>query len=196
VTGTAGGPDAAAVGDHQGPRIPPGDRHDLGLVGWGISRVSGRVNGTGPPNLFTTLGRHRPLFRGWLRFAGRLMPAGKLPRRETELVILRVAHLRDCRYEFDAHVHLARPAGVGADDVARVLVGPAAAGWSPREAAILAAADELHARQDLADDTWTALRRHLDEREAIELLLLVGHYEMLATVITALRIQPDERRRR
>ena len=69
--------------------------------------------GTSPPNLFLTLGRHRKLFRGWLRFAGRLMPGGKLPRRETELVILRVAHLRSCQYEFDHHVHLGRRAGLG-----------------------------------------------------------------------------------
>ena len=58
-----------------------------------------------------TLGRHRPLFRGWLRFAGRLMPGGKLPRRETEMVILRVAHLRQCAYEFEHHARLARRAG-------------------------------------------------------------------------------------
>ena len=39
------------------------------------------------------------------------------------------------------------------------------------------------------------LRCHLDEREAIELCLLAGHYEMLATTIKALRIQPEAPRR-
>jgi alkylhydroperoxidase family enzyme len=53
--------------------------------------------GTGPPTLFLTLGRHHPLFSGWLRFARRLIPGGVLPRRETELVLLRVAHLCACR---------------------------------------------------------------------------------------------------
>ena len=79
------------------PRIEPGTRSDVGLVSWTIARVAGRVTGGPPPNLFLTLGRHPGLFRGWLRFAGRLMPRGKLPRRETELVILRVSHLRECR---------------------------------------------------------------------------------------------------
>lgn len=176
------------------PRIAPGGRKEIGTVGWVISRVSGKVNGTGPPNLFTTLGRHRPLFRGWLRFAGRLMPGGKLPRRETELVILRVAHLRQCSYEFDAHVYLARRV-VPAADVDRVKVGPTADGWSPRERSILAVVDELHVDQDLADDTWTELLRHLSERDAIELVLLAGHYEMLATVIGTLRIRDDVRLR-
>ncbi|MBV8385841.1 MAG: carboxymuconolactone decarboxylase family protein, partial [Acidimicrobiia bacterium] len=82
------------------PRIAPGDLRDVGVVNWVVSAVSGRVAGTGPPNLFLTLGRNRALFRGWLHFAGRMMPGGKLPRRDTELVILRVAHLRNCEYEF------------------------------------------------------------------------------------------------
>lgn len=177
------------------PRIAPGSRADVGVLGWLVSTVSGRVSGTaGAPNLFLTLGRHRPLFRGWLRFAGRLMPGGKLPRRETELVIIRVALLRACTYELDHHVRLGRRAGVTADDVERLRAGADTEGWSPRERAILAAVDALHARRDLTDSEWDELRGHLDDREAIELLLLVGHYEMLATTITALRIESDELR--
>ena len=175
-------------------RIQPGGRSELGWIGWGVTRISGWVGGTTPPNLFRTLGRHRKLFRGWLRFAGRMMPGGTLPRRETELVILRVAHLRDCRYEFDHHVGLGRRVGVRATDVERVKVGPDAAGWSARERAVLTVVDELHVNQDISDQAWDRLRDHLDERETIELSLLVGHYEMLATTIAALRIQPDEHR--
>ena len=176
------------------PRITPGSRRDVGVVGWVVSAVSGRVSGTGPPNLFLTLGRHRRLFRGWLHFAGRLMPGGRLPRRDTELVILRVAHLRGCAYELDHHVHLAARAGIGPADLDRVLAGPEADGWTDRERAVLVAVDELHARRDLTDATWDELSAHLDERARIELVMLVGHYEMLATTIAALRVQPDGRR--
>ena len=178
------------------PRIAPGTRSDVGLLGWAISQGAGLVAGTRAPNVFLTLGRHRRLFRGWLRFAGRLMPGGTLPRRETEMVILRVAHLRGCSYEFDHHVQLGRRAGVGADDVARLVEGPDAPGWSAREQAILAVVDALHHHGDVEDATWASMRDHLDEQQAIELCLLVGHYEMLATTIAALRIQPDVRRRR
>lgn len=176
------------------PRIAPGTRGDVGLLGWAISQGAGLVAGTRAPNVFLTLGRHRRLFRGWLRFAGRLMPGGRLPRRETELVILRVAHLRGCEYEFDHHVHLARRAGVGADDVDRIVAGPTAEGWSSRERAMLRAVQGLHEDRDLDDATWEELRSHLSEREVLELVLLAGHYEMLATFIGTLRIQPDARR--
>lgn len=178
------------------PRIPPGDRRDIGLLNSAISSVSGRVGGTDPPNLFRTLGRHRRLFRGWLRFAGRLMPGGTLPRRETELVVLRVAHLRDCRYELEHHLRLGRRAGLTAAEAEAVTSTSGGNGWSDRERAMLHAVDVLVQDRDLDDDSWAALRGHLDAREAIELCLLAAHYDMLATTIAALRIQPDSPRPR
>ena len=177
------------------PRIAPGGLRDLGPVNWGIGQIAGRVTRTNPPNLFTTLGRHRGLLRGWLMFAGRMMPGGKLPRRETELVILRVAHLRGCDYEWQQHVALGRRAGVTAADVERLQAGPAEPGWGDREAAILAAVDEIVASRDVGDATWERLRAAgLSERELIELVMLATHYEMLATTIGVLRIETDVRR--
>ncbi|MCB0976225.1 MAG: carboxymuconolactone decarboxylase family protein [Acidimicrobiales bacterium] len=178
------------------PRIAPGTRRDVGTFTWVFAKVSGRVTGTEPPRLFLTLGRHRKLFRGWLRFAGRLMPGGTLPRRETELVIIRVAHTCGNLYEFEHHRRLGRRAGVSEADVERLTQGPEADGWTFRERAILTTADELVRTGDVSDPTWTELRRHIDERSAIELLLLAGHYQMLAGVLTALRVQPDRPRRR
>jgi AhpD family alkylhydroperoxidase len=119
------------------------------------------------------------------------MPRGRLPRRETELVILRVAAVRDCAYEFDHHVRLGRRAGVDADDVEKVLEGAAAPGWSPREKLVLAVAEELLEHHDLSDGSWARLRAELDEAECVELLLVVGHYDMLATLLNTLRVPLD-----
>ncbi|MDN4175315.1 carboxymuconolactone decarboxylase family protein [Nocardioides sp. SOB77] len=175
-------------------RITPGTRRDVGLATWAFAHLAGRVSGTEPPAVFLTLGRHRRLFRGWLHFAGRMMPGGRLPRRETELVILRVAHLTGSEYEATQHRGLGRRAGLGDDEIDRVSDGPEAPGWSPRERLLLRATDELHTTRDLSDATWTELRAELDEPTCIELLMLVGHYEMLATTLGALRVQPDRRR--
>jgi len=174
-----------------GQRIDPGGRKEIGLPLWLFARAGGLVSRTNPPNLFTTLGRNRGLFRGWLSFARKLMPFGKLPRRESEIVILRVAHLRGSEYEWKHHLRLGRRAGLGDSDFERIKTGPGAGGWSPRELAILNAVEDLHEGQDISDQNWTELTRFLDDKEAIELVMLAAHYEMLATVIHTLRIQPD-----
>ena len=179
------------------PRITPGTRADTGLINQTIARVIGLGGGTvGPPALFTTLGRHRRLFRPWLRFASRLMPGGKLPRRDAELVILRVAHLAPSEYEWGHHERIGLRTGLSAADIDRVRDGADAPGWSPRQVAILRAIDELHATRTLSDGAWDALQAAgLSETELIELPMLVGHYEMLAMTLNALAVRPDRFRR-
>jgi AhpD family alkylhydroperoxidase len=174
-------------------RIAPGDRREAGVFAWGFSRVAGLVTHTAPPALFLTMGRQHKLFRGWLRFAGRLMPGGSLPRRDTELVILRVAHLRGCAYEFEHHRGMSKRAGVTPEEVERIQRADLD-DWSGREHALLTAVDALIADRDLDDVTWKALREQLNDALAIEFLLLVGHYDMLATFLGTLRIEPDKHR--
>jgi alkylhydroperoxidase family enzyme len=153
------------------------------------------VTGSEPPNVFTTLARHRRLFRRWLRFAGALMPGGVLRRAETELLILRVAHNCGCEYEWRHHERLAVRANLGREDVERVRQGSGAAGWSRRQELLLRAADELHAERTISDSLWAELRPLYSDRELIELCMLVGHYEMLAMTLNALGVQPDRLRR-
>jgi AhpD family alkylhydroperoxidase len=175
-----------------GPRIAPGRRGEIGLVNAGIARALGVATGGGPPNLFTTLARHRRVFRRWLRFAGALMPDGRLPRDESELLILRVAHNTDCEYEWRHHQRLAGLAGLDGEEIERVRLGAQAGGWSARRAALLRAADELHADRRISEETWSQLRPLLSDEQLIELCLLVGHYEMLAMTLNSLAVEPDE----
>jgi NAD(P)-dependent dehydrogenase (short-subunit alcohol dehydrogenase family) len=93
----------------EAPRIAPGTRRELGLVNSAIAKIAARAVGGAPPNIFTTLGRHRGLFRRWLWFAGGLMPGGKLSRQDTELVILRVAHNTSSEYEWAQHERALAP---------------------------------------------------------------------------------------
>jgi AhpD family alkylhydroperoxidase len=172
------------------PRIAPGSRREIGLVNAAIARAAGIATRGKPPNIFTTLGRHRGLFRRWLWFAGGLMPGGRLPRQETEIVILRVAHNTGCDYEWSQHERMARRAGLGPEEISRVREATTA-GWSPRRALLLEAADALHAEGQIGDRLWTSLSAHLDEVELIELCLLVGHYEMLAKTLNTIRVEPD-----
>jgi AhpD family alkylhydroperoxidase len=175
-----------------GPRVRPGGPGEVGRVNYALAWLIGAAAGGGPPHLFTTLARHRRIFRRWLRFAGALMPGGVLPRADSELLILRVAHNTDCEYEWRHHVRLATAAGLSAERIAAARVGPDDEGWSERQALLLRAADELHAERTISSGLWTELRPRLRDEELIELCLLVGHYEMLAMTLNALAVEPDE----
>lgn len=178
------------------PRITSGSLRQTGPFIMGFSSLAGRAMGTQPPQVFLVLGRTKRLFWGWLMFAGGLMPGGKLPRRETELIILRVATLTGSAYERAHHERLGQRVGLTEDDLTAVRVGPSDRHWADRDRVLLTAVDELHHTKDLADATWAALREHLDERRSVEFLLLTGHYEMLATALNTLRIEPDPPRRK
>lgn len=177
--------------DGAGPRITPGDRRQLGWINYGIARAVGLATRGAPPRVFTTLGRNRRLFRRWLWFAGSLMPGGKLPRADTELVILRVAHNTGSDYEWAQHERIAERAGLSEAEVARVREGPAAEGWSERQAMLLAAVDEMHYGGRIGDELWSRLSGQFDEVRLIELCMLIGHYKMLAMILNTLRVEPD-----
>ena len=173
------------------PRVAPGRLRDTGPIVWVFARLAGLATGTRAPHVFTTLGRHRRLFWGWLHFAGRLMPGGLLPRHESELIILRVAHLRRCAYEFEHHRRLGRRAGLTVEQITAVTDDLGHGSWTARELTLLRAVDALVAAGDLDDAQWTQLTEELTPREAIEFVMLVGHYDMLATTLITLRVQPD-----
>jgi alkylhydroperoxidase family enzyme len=182
---------AAAEPSPTGPRIAPGSTSEIGRVNAAIARLIGMAAGGRAPNVFTTLARHRRLFRRWLRFAGGLMPGGELPRAESELVILRVAHNCGSDYEWRHHERLGRVAGLTPAEIDRVRHGPAAEGWEPQQELLLRAVDELHADRTISDSVWAGLRPRYTDAELIELCMLTGHYEMLAMTLNALAVAPD-----
>jgi alkylhydroperoxidase family enzyme len=176
------------------PRVAPGGVREIGLVNAAIARAIGFASGGKSPHVFTTLARHRSLFRRWLVFAAGLMPGGKLKRAETELIILHVARSMGSEYEWDHHVRLGKRAGLGEEAIARVREDDVDAPcFSARERALLRAARDLHDRRVISDAVWRELAAVASEVEIIELCLLVGHYQMLAMTLNTLRVQLDER---
>lgn len=173
-------------------RMPPGDRKQLGLINWIIARNAARkIQGSGDMHLFTVLGRHRPLFRAFWLYSGQLLGRGKLALSDTELVILRVAHLRNSRYELQQHTRLARTRGVDNALQDRIFAGPDAEGLTERQRALLRAVDEFVIRRDMSDGTFAALSSHLDRQQVIEFCALAAHYDGIAGILATLQVPMD-----
>lgn len=146
-----------------------------------------KVPGSQASNVFTTLVRHPGLTRRWLPFGGKLL-AGKLAVRHRELLILRTGWWCGSDYEWGQHVLIGRSSGLSDDEIGRVADGPEASGWSELDAALLRAADELHATSTIGDATWQVLAAHLDVPQLIEVPMVVGHYHMMAFTLNALGV--------
>jgi 4-carboxymuconolactone decarboxylase len=145
----------------------------------------------GTLNIFATLVRAPGLFRRWAPFGGKLLQGGKLSGRDREIVILRTAIRCDAAYEWGQHVSIARDAGLSDDEILRVAEGPSASGWTAHEVALITAVDELRDDVCLSDATWKALTETYSDEQMIELLMLSGHYALLAGVLNSCGVQPE-----
>ena len=176
-------------------RIPSGRFRELGPVNWVLAKLAARRMRVPEMHLFTTLGQRQLLFWAWSIYGGRLL-RGRLPAIDTELVILRVAHLRACEYELQHHRRMAQHQGLDADTQAAIFAWPdvpegAADRLSERQRALLNATDELVKDRTITDGSWQQLAAHLDRRQLIEFCLLASQYDGLAATMSALDIPLD-----
>ena len=175
-------------------RIPSGRFRELGPVNWVLAKLAARQVRAPEMHLFTTLGQRQLLFWTWSIYSGRLL-RGRLPTVDTELVILRVGHLRACEYELQHHRRMARKAGLDADTQAAIFAWPDATAGSGaltgRQQTLLRATDEFVKDRMITDPTWQQLATHLDRRQLIEFCLLASQYDGLAATMSALEIPLD-----
>src|SRR4051794_10037441 len=90
------------------PRHPPMQRE-------------GRPKGLNALGVFA---RYPTLAKAWNTFNGHILLGSSLSLRERELVILRVASLRNSEYEWAQHEVMAADVGLSPDDVKRIATGP------------------------------------------------------------------------
>jgi 4-carboxymuconolactone decarboxylase len=177
-----------------GPRLPP-----VAEDNWDddIQRVldenSGLLLYRPMPNSITTLLNHPRLTRAWLPYNAVLLQAPALPPRLRELAILRAMWQTGSRYMWYDHVRTARK-DVGFDDadIAAITEGPGASHWTPLEAAVVAASEQLVDRFRIDDATWAKLAEELDRTQLLELPFVVGSYLSLAMAFNSAGTEVDD----
>lgn len=143
-------------------------------------------------NVVKALAHHPDLFRRWSVFANHFLFKSELPVRAREIVILRVAWLTACEYEWAQHVKISgEDCGFGPKELAAVQTGDSASVWDANEKALIRVTDELVASARLSDRGWDGLKTHWPEKQAIEAIALVGNYVMLAMALNAGAVPVD-----
>lgn len=174
------------------PRLTPLTLDDVDgetreLLRQGADAMGGRIL-----NIFGTLARHPKLYKRWSLFGNQILFRSSLSGRDREIAILRIGWLCAAEYEWGQHVLIGRREGLTDEEIRRIADGPDAEGWTPLEAAILRATDELHADAFVSDATWATLASGLDEKQCIELVFTVGQYNLVSMALNTLGVQRDE----
>jgi alkylhydroperoxidase family enzyme len=165
---------------------PPNPRHPF------PERRDDRPKGL---NVLGTLAHHPELTRAFHTFNGHVLFATTLTPRQRELLVLRVAAVREAEYEWAQHAVLAGDAGLTDAEVARVRSGERG-GWSTLEGALLRAVDELVADALVSDETWAALASELDDQQLMDVVFTVGAYDLLAMAFRTFGVPLDDDLRR
>jgi len=144
------------------------------------------------PNLTCTQLQHPELMKSFFPFIKYLLWEGKLEARYRELAILRVAWLRQAEYEWTQHVLIGREAGLTDVEISRVIEGSGSEQWDPVEASAISAVDQLLESASLTDDTWDTLLANLGVEQLIELIHVIGNYDLIAMFMNATGLELEE----
>lgn len=135
---------------------------------------------------------HPAFVRGWMPFSQHLRHS-TLSDRVREMVILRTTWLGYGEYEWAQHVWISKAAGFLTEaEVAALSEGPDAALWSPADAAVVRAVDEMCTVKNVSDVTWGELEQQFSKEQLIDFAFTVGTYDMHCTAFNVLGLQLDE----
>ncbi|MFW9998779.1 MAG: carboxymuconolactone decarboxylase family protein [Candidatus Hodarchaeota archaeon] len=142
-------------------------------------------------NVSRTGRKYEDLFPHLSPYYLREQPKPSISDRERELCIIRTGWLCQADYECIHHIFIGLIIGFTAEEIIRILKGPDAAGWSLTDTLILRTADELHENYFICDDTWSKLSENYNEKQILELILIIGHYTKLAMFLNSTGVQID-----
>ena len=143
-------------------------------------------------NLYKVLLNSPPVAGAWLDFNTAVRYRTEVPAAFNELAILRVSVLNGADYQFKVHgpTH-ALKAGLSEAQVAAIADWTASSLFSDAQRAVLAWADGIPRDIEPSEAACEAMRRHFDDRQLVELTVLISAYNMHTRVARALRIDVE-----
>jgi 4-carboxymuconolactone decarboxylase len=168
------------------PRIPlvePGTRAELASIEQAIVAERGRIT-----LLYQALLNSAPLADGWEKLLTAIRNRSSLPADLRELAILRVAVLNRAPFEFEAHLPVARNAGVTEQKLAAIEMPQIGEQFTALERAVLALTDAMTRDVQVPDAVFEPIASHFDHRAVTELVATIAAYNMVSRFLEALRI--------
>ena len=153
--------------------------------------AAGLLGETRPLNIFLTLAKNEDLFSAFLSLGSYLLSRkGTIPRREREIVILRVGWNSRSDYEFGQHTLIGLHVGLTDEEIRR-LATAGLDGWAEEDAALVAMCDDLCRDNVVSDATWARLAQRWSEPQLLELLVLAGFYRLVSGFLRSVGVQRE-----
>jgi alkylhydroperoxidase family enzyme len=170
------------------PLIEPEQRPEQAAL---IERIRKGRRGT-IINVYKLLLHSPELASVWLDLVNAVRWKVDLDGRLRELVIVRIGYLNGSNYVVKQHVPLhTAPEGMKQEECDALADWRGAPFFSAREQAVLAYTDAMTRDIDVPDPVFAELRKHFNERQIVELTVLIGTYNMHTRVGQALQIDPE-----
>jgi alkylhydroperoxidase family enzyme len=140
-------------------------------------------------NIYRMLLNSPPLAESWFNHSNAVRWRTTLTGRLREMVIIRMGHLTRCDYILRQHVpSLALADGLNMQECDALADWQSTKFFDPGERAALAYADAMTRDIAVPDAVFAPLKRHFNDRQIVELTVLVGSYNMNARVLRALEL--------
>jgi alkylhydroperoxidase family enzyme len=143
-------------------------------------------------NLYHMLLNSPPVADGWRAFLTAIRQQCQLSGRYRELAILRVAVLNGAEYEFNAHVPFARNEGFTDAQLDAMRQDRMPEGVTEADRAVLDYTDAMTRNIRVPPATFAAVKKHLDDREMVELTATVGAYNLVSRFLVALEVDHEQ----
>ena len=140
-------------------------------------------------NIYRMLLNSPPLAESWFNHSNAVRWKTTLDGRLREIVIIRLGHLTRSQYVLRQHVpSLALADGLTLEECDALADWRATPLFGARERAALAYADTMTLDIEVPDAVFAEVKRHFDQRQIVELTVLIGTYNMNARVLQALEL--------
>ena len=150
-------------------------------------------NGARIMNFYKVLANSPHVARNAIRLGNSLIGKTTLSPRLRELTIMRIAKLCDCEYEWVQHTPVALQSGVSRAQLDAIGSWKESNNFDEEERVILQYVDEVAQNVKVADATFEALNKYLNEQSIVEITLAIGWWGMLARLFVPLEVEVDER---
>jgi alkylhydroperoxidase family enzyme len=140
-------------------------------------------------NIYRMLLNSPALAESWFNHSNAVRWKTDLSGRLREIVIIRMGRLTDSQYVLRQHIpSLALAEGLNLEDCNELADWQTSSRFSESERAALAYADTMTRDIVVPNPVFDKVKEHFNDRQIVELTVLVGTYNMNARVMQALRL--------